>query len=235
ATQGTPVPGGPCKEEEAVPILRPDNSAHIPPAFTKLFRELAMEWKARGFIPANLESGAGMSACISAPNKPLATTGLPIPRTRFPEAQRECGKKYYLDDTNGILASRKHHAVTPASAPDEAQVIPAATKSEKIKLVTMHLRHILLGTLTKDVGELVLSSYEKRVERFCHDAATFLEKRLHHQGEGLQMLGDIKERQLEELSGLVMRRWVLMIRVLERDAKKGKEVKQPNVGAHTWG
>ena len=61
-------------------------------------------------------------------------------------------------------------AGTPVATLTKAEVVPAATKPEEIKLVVLHLRHILLSTLTKDVGELVLSRYEKKVDKFCHDA-----------------------------------------------------------------
>ncbi|RPB29012.1 hypothetical protein L211DRAFT_881593 [Terfezia boudieri ATCC MYA-4762] len=318
ATQGTPVPGGLCKEEEAVPLHRPNNPAepssqshkinlinlgkehldksletflsadegiyatqllkeyanvgtqkqgaqdapkrdiscthnsqasvqddkeilNITPAFRQLFLTMENLSKHRRFRPANPGSGAGVSACTSAPNKPLATTGLPS-STSVPGSTTSVREEPLLRRYQWHTTSTKRHAgatVTPASAPDEAQVIPVTTKSEEIKLVAMHLRHILLGTLTKDVGELVLSSYKMSVERFCHDAARLLEKRLHHQGEGLQMHGDIKGRQFEDLSGLVMRRWVLMIRVLERGCKRRKRGEgsgtKANLGSHTWG
>ena len=39
----------------------------------------------------------------------------------------------------------------------------------------------------------------------------------------MQLLEDMRWSQFEELSGLVMRRWVLMVRAWEKIANKGKE------------
>ena len=60
--------------------------------------------------------------------------------------------------------------VALVSTPGEIQVPPAAAEPEGIKFVAVHLKQILLGTLTKDVGELVLSKYGRKVDEFCHGA-----------------------------------------------------------------
>ena len=63
-------------------------------------------------------------------------------------------------------------AATPSFLGTGAQTIRVA-REEETKTITLHLKHMPLSTLTKDVGELVLLRYEKLVDRFCHDAVCY--------------------------------------------------------------
>ena len=77
-----------------------------------------------------------------------------------------------MEVLRGPIAKGTAIAATPSFLGAGAQTIRVA-REEETKKITLHLKHMLLSTLTKDVGELVLLRYEKLVDRFCHDAVCY--------------------------------------------------------------
>ncbi|KAF8423045.1 hypothetical protein EV426DRAFT_574730 [Tirmania nivea] len=234
-----------------------ENKIHLSKAAFIHFMDLANESLSPG--TGHAELGKNGSICPPAPrkpsakempaNKPIDTLSLPLGRPRYTGQQSVRGGIVCLDDIDGVSTNKMLEddgiktskciiagsaAIPPTSTPGEAQaqrILPEAGEEKEVKAITLHLKHILLSTLTKAVGELVLSNYEKKVDQFCHDAAVkFLEQKARRQeGLGSQMQDDMKGTQCEEFSGLVMRRWVLMMRLLERNTNKGKDVKRAEV------